>query len=105
MRKIDIIGMPMKYGCFVEGADLAFSPMKDSYKRILNPKNINPYLIQNNDTVPKNTTVIKPNIKNIIIKIAKIFNKNLIILPNKLIIEFVLCLASLIIIFSCFSLL
>ena len=40
MRKIDIIGMPMKYGCFVEGADLAFSSMKDSYKRILNPKNI-----------------------------------------------------------------
>ena len=40
MRTIDIIGMPMKYGCFVEGADLAFSSMKDSYKRILNPKNI-----------------------------------------------------------------
>lgn len=40
MRNIDVIGMPMKYGCFVEGADLAFSSMKDSYKRILNPKNI-----------------------------------------------------------------
>ncbi len=40
MRSIDVIGMPMKYGCFVEGADLAFSSMKDSYKKILNPKNI-----------------------------------------------------------------
>lgn len=40
MRSIDVIGMPMKYGCFVEGADLAFSSMKDSYKRILKPKNV-----------------------------------------------------------------
>lgn len=40
MRSIDVIGIPMKYGCFVEGADLAFSSMKDSYKKILNPKNI-----------------------------------------------------------------
>lgn len=40
MKNIDIIGMPMKYGCFVEGADLAFSSMKDSFKKILNPKNI-----------------------------------------------------------------
>lgn len=40
MRSIDVIGMPMKYGCFVEGADLAFSSMKDSYKGILKPKNV-----------------------------------------------------------------
>lgn len=40
MKNIDIIGMPMKYGCFVDGADLAFSSMRDSYKKILNPKNI-----------------------------------------------------------------
>lgn len=25
MKKIDIIGMPIKYGCFVDGADKALS--------------------------------------------------------------------------------
>lgn len=27
MKKLNIIGMPMKYGCYVEGADLAFDKM------------------------------------------------------------------------------
>ena len=28
MKDIEIIGMPMKYGCMVEGADLAYSYLK-----------------------------------------------------------------------------
>jgi len=38
MKNIDIIGMPMKYGCFVDGADLAYSSLKDSFEKVFNTK-------------------------------------------------------------------
>lgn len=59
MKKIDVIGMPMKYGCYVEGADLAFSYMKDSYKNIFNS---NIYEVDNsfyNPIIYKNDNKIK----------------------------------------------
>ena len=36
MKKIDVIGMPMKYGCFVDGADLSYSYLKNSFENIFN---------------------------------------------------------------------
>lgn len=38
MKKIDVIGMPMKYGCFVDGADLSYSCLKNSFENIFNVK-------------------------------------------------------------------
>ena len=38
MKKIDVIGMPMKYGCFVDGADLSYSYLKNSFENIFNVK-------------------------------------------------------------------
>ena len=38
MKEIKVIGMPMKYGCMVEGADLSFFNLKDSLEKILNVK-------------------------------------------------------------------
>ena len=38
MRKIEVIGMPMKYGCYVDGADLSFEYLKDSIEKSLNVK-------------------------------------------------------------------
>lgn len=35
MRNIEVIGMPMKYGCMVEGADLAYGYLKNSLEEIL----------------------------------------------------------------------
>lgn len=35
MKNIEVIGMPMKYGCMVEGADLAYEYLKDSLENIL----------------------------------------------------------------------
>ena len=32
MKKIDIIGVPMKYGCFLDGADMAFESTRDIYE-------------------------------------------------------------------------
>ena len=33
MKKVQIIGMPMKYGCFVEGADKSYEYLKESIDR------------------------------------------------------------------------
>ena len=38
MNKIDVIGIPMKYGCFVDGADLSYSYLKNSFESIFNVK-------------------------------------------------------------------
>lgn len=38
MKEIDVIGMPMKYGCFVDGADLSYSYLKNSFENIFNVK-------------------------------------------------------------------
>lgn len=38
MKKIDVIGIPMKYGCFVDGADLSYSYLKNSFETIFNIK-------------------------------------------------------------------
>lgn len=38
MDKIRVIGMPMKYGCFVEGADLSYEYLKDSFKKVFGVK-------------------------------------------------------------------
>lgn len=35
MKNIEVIGMPMKYGCMVEGADLAYEYLKDSLENVL----------------------------------------------------------------------
>ena len=39
MKKIDIIGMPMKYGCYVEGADLAYEYLKSNFEKVFGVKN------------------------------------------------------------------
>ena len=41
MRKISVIGMPMKYGCYVDGADLAYDYLKDILSDIFGVKNSN----------------------------------------------------------------
>lgn len=38
MKKTKIIGMPMKFGCMVDGADLSYSYLKDSLEKILETK-------------------------------------------------------------------
>lgn len=38
MKKIDIIGMPIKYGCFVDGADKSYEYLKDILESIFNTK-------------------------------------------------------------------
>lgn len=38
MKKTKVIGMPMKYGCMVDGADLSYSYIKDSLENILETK-------------------------------------------------------------------
>ena len=38
MKNIEVIGMPIKYGCMVEGADLAYDYLKESLEKILNTK-------------------------------------------------------------------
>lgn len=41
MKNIDVIGMPIKYGCYVEGADMAYDVLKDLLKiKFVNAKNI-----------------------------------------------------------------
>ncbi len=35
MKNIEVIGMPMKYGCMVNGADLAYEYIKDSLEKVL----------------------------------------------------------------------
>ena len=32
MKKVDVIGVPMKYGCFLDGADMAFESTRDIYE-------------------------------------------------------------------------
>lgn len=34
MKKVEIIGMPMKYGCFVEGADKSYEYLKDTFENV-----------------------------------------------------------------------
>lgn len=36
MKKVEIIGMPMKYGCFVEGADKSYEYLKDTFDKVFN---------------------------------------------------------------------
>lgn len=38
MKNIKVIGMPMKYGCMVNGADLAYEYIKDSLEKVLKVK-------------------------------------------------------------------
>lgn len=38
MKKIDIIGMPMKYGCYVDGADLSYESLKPTFENVFNVK-------------------------------------------------------------------
>lgn len=38
MKKIDVIGVPMKYGCFVEGADLSYEYLKPSFEKVFEVK-------------------------------------------------------------------
>lgn len=33
MKKVDVIGVPMKYGCFLDGADMAFESTRDIYEK------------------------------------------------------------------------
>jgi len=34
MKEVQIIGMPMKYGCFVEGADKSYEYLKDTFDKV-----------------------------------------------------------------------
>ena len=34
MKKVEIIGMPMKYGCFVDGADKSYEYLKDTFDKV-----------------------------------------------------------------------
>ena len=36
MKKVEVIGMPMKYGCFVEGADLSYGYLKEIFEKVFN---------------------------------------------------------------------
>jgi len=36
MKEVQIIGMPMKYGCFVEGADKSYEYLKDTFDKVFN---------------------------------------------------------------------
>lgn len=36
MKKVDVIGVPMKYGCFLDGADMAIESTKDIYIKDFN---------------------------------------------------------------------
>lgn len=38
MKKVEVIGMHMKYGCFVEGADKSYECLKDTFESIFNTK-------------------------------------------------------------------
>lgn len=38
MKKVEVIGMPMKYGCFVEGADKSYESLKDTFESVFNTK-------------------------------------------------------------------
>lgn len=38
MKKIEVIGMPMKYGCMVDGADLSYSALKNSLESVFDIK-------------------------------------------------------------------
>lgn len=38
MKRIDIIGMPLKYGCYVEGADKSYEYLKDILEKVFNTK-------------------------------------------------------------------
>ena len=38
MKKIEVIGMPMKYGCMVDGADLSYSVLKNSLESVFDTK-------------------------------------------------------------------
>lgn len=38
MKKVEIFGMPMKYGCFVEGADKSYEYLKDTFESVFNTK-------------------------------------------------------------------
>lgn len=33
MKKVDVIGVPMKYGCFLDGTDMAFESTRDIYEK------------------------------------------------------------------------
>lgn len=33
MKKVDVIGVPMKYGCFLDGVDMAFESTRDIYEK------------------------------------------------------------------------
>lgn len=33
MKKVDVSGVPMKYGCFLDGADMAFESTRDIYEK------------------------------------------------------------------------
>ena len=51
MNKVSIIGMPMKYGCYVDGADLAYDKLYNSLDKIFNNKNM--HKIDNSYNSPK----------------------------------------------------
>lgn len=71
MKKIEVIGMPMKYGCYVEGADLSYEYLKESLEKILNTKcnNVvntfykNPIMYENGSNIKFITPVMEINKK------------------------------------------
>ena len=60
MKNIETIGMPMKYGCMVKGADLAYEYLKDSLEKILKLKcDTVVDTTYNNPQIHKNDNIIK----------------------------------------------
>lgn len=38
MKEVQVIGMPMKYGCYVDGADKSYESLKDTFESVFNTK-------------------------------------------------------------------
>ncbi|MBQ1813008.1 MAG: arginase family protein [Bacilli bacterium] len=64
MKKVEVIGMPMKYGCPVEGADKAYEYLKDSLKKyffiksVIDTKYYNPVMYEDDSNIKFITPVM-----------------------------------------------
>ncbi|MBQ6282804.1 MAG: arginase family protein [Bacilli bacterium] len=64
MKKVEVIGMPMKYGCPVEGADKAYEYLKDNLKKyffiksVIDTKYDNPVMYEDDSNIKFITPVM-----------------------------------------------
>ena len=65
MKKIEVIGMPMKYGCPVKGADLAFAYLKETLEKkfiikdVIDTKYDNPVVYEDESNIKYITPVME----------------------------------------------